>query len=166
MAELLFYPILILLLILQMVIVRHLPLFNGTADLLLLWLVAWGLQDKGKHVWIGAVFCAAIASFVSAVPWYAILVPYLGAAFISRFMNKHFWHNPLIALLIVVFICGLLEYAFQLGVLIFQGTGINFLVALKHVIIPSVFLNLLLAVPIYIIVNDMAQWVYPIEANE
>jgi cell shape-determining protein MreD len=149
-----------------MVIVRHLPLFNGTADLLLLWLAAWGLQNKGKHVWVGSLFSSAIVAFVSAVPWYAILLPYLFIAFISRFMNKHFWHSPLIALFIVVFIGSLFESMFQLGVLFFQGTIMNFVVSLKYVVVPSVFLNLLFAVPIYVVVNDMAQWVYPIEANE
>jgi cell shape-determining protein MreD len=166
MAELLFYPIMILLLILQMVVVRHLPLFNGTADLLLLWLAAWGLQNKGKHVWIGAIFTGAIVSFVSAVPWYANLLPYLFIAFISRFLSKHFWQNPLIALLVIVFIGSLVEYLVQFGVLSFLGTDMNFMTSLKYIIVPSIFLNLILAIPIYVVVNDMAQWVYPIEANE
>lgn len=166
MAELLFYPILILLLILQMAIVRYLPLFNGTADLLMLWLAAWGLQDRGKHVWIGAIFAALLIMFTSAVPWYAAFVYYLALAFLCRFMNRRFWHNPMIALLMVVFFCSLLEYLTQLAVISVQGVSLNILESLKYVVVPSTFLNLILAVPVYIVVNDMARWVYPIEANE
>lgn len=166
MAELLFYPILVLLLILQTVIVRHLPLFNGTADLILLWLAGWGLQNKGKHVWIGAVFAALIVSFVSAVPWYAIFAAYLLVALVSRFMNRRFWHSPLIALILVVFFCSLVEYAAQFGALIVAGVPLSLSVSLKYVVVPSVFLNLVLALPVYVLISDMARWVYPIEANE
>ena len=166
MAELLFYPILILLLIIQTVIVRNLPLFNGVADLLLLWLAAWGLIRSGKHVWIGALFSALIVSFVSAVPWYAITASYLIVALLSRFMTRHFWHNPLIALILVVFFSSLAEYTIQYISLVMNGVPLGFVVSLKHVIVPSVFLNLLLAVPMYALVNDMARWVFPVEANE
>jgi hypothetical protein len=165
MAELLFYPILVLLLILQMAIVRHLPLFNGTADLLLLWLVSWGLQNKGKNVWIGAVFVALLISFVSAVPWYAAFASYLLVAVISRFMNRHFWQSPLIALVLVTFICSLFEYFIQLVVLIFQGIPLSMFDSIRNVIIPSVFLNLVISLPIYALVSDMARWVYPIEGE-
>jgi hypothetical protein len=166
MSELLFYPILVLLLIIQLAIVRYLPLFNGTADILLLWLAAWGLQNKGKHVWIGAIFAAVLLSFASAVPWYAYFVTYLILALMSRLMNRHFWHNPLIALLFVVFFGSLLEYIIQFVVLLVQGISINFLESLKFIIVPSTFLNLLLAIPVYVIVSDMAQWVYPKGADE
>jgi cell shape-determining protein MreD len=149
-----------------MVIVRHLPLFNGTADLLLLWLAAWGLQNQGKHVWIGALFTGLIVSFVSAIPWYVVFIPYLILAFISRYMNHHFWHNPLIALILIVFISSLIEYSLQFAVLYFQGSAIGLIESIKYVIVPSVFLNLLFAVPFYAIVNDMSHWVYPVEVDE
>ncbi|MHC1741119.1 MAG: hypothetical protein AB9897_08435 [Anaerolineaceae bacterium] len=161
-----FYPILILLLIIQTAIVRYIPLFSGTADLLLLWLVCWGLHNQGKNVWIGAVFAALIVSFVSAIPWYATLASYLLVVIISRYMNRRFWHNPLIALILVVFICGCFEYFTQYLVLIMQGYGIVLIDAMRFVIVPSVLLNLLLAIPIYAIVNDMTRWIYPLEVNE
>jgi hypothetical protein len=166
MAELLFYPILILLLILQMVIVRQLPLFNGTVDLLLLWLASWGLQKQGKNVWVGAVFVILLMSFVSSQPWYVWTVTYLSVAIISRFMNRNFWQNPLIALIFVVFISSIIGLIAQMGALIFHDSAINIAQSIKYVVVPSVFLNLLFAIPVYIVVNDMAQWVYPIGKEE
>jgi len=166
MAELLFYPILVLLLILQMVIVRQLPLFNGTVDLLLLWLASWGLQKQGKNVWFGAIFVILLMSFVSSLPWYVWTVTYLSVAIISRFMNRHFWQNPLIALIFVVFISSIIGMLAQMGVLIFHDSAINISQSIKYVIVPSVFLDLLLAIPVYVVVNDMAQWVYPIGKEE
>jgi hypothetical protein len=166
MAELLYYPVLVFLLILQMVIVRQLPLFNGTADLILLWLAVWGLHNKGNHVWIGAIFSALLMSFVSAVPWYAAFASYLFVALVSRYMNKHFWHNPLIALFLVVFFCSLVECIIQYAALTLTGASLGLNTSLKYVVVPSVFLNLILAFPMYVIVNDMARWVYPFEANK
>lgn len=166
MAELLFYPILVLLLILQMVIVRQLPLFNGTVDLMLLWLASWGLQKQGKNVWVGAIFVILLMSFVSSLPWYVWTVTYLSVAIISRFMNRHFWQNPLIALIFVVFISSIIGMLAQMGVLIFHDSAINISQSIKYVIVPSVFLNLLFAIPVYVVVNDMAQWVYPIGKEE
>ena len=165
MAELLFYPILVILLILQTVIIRHLPLLGGTADLLLLWLVAWGLQNRGKHVWYGALFAGILMGFVSAVPWYASFISYLVIAGLSRFLNKRFWQSPLIALFIVTFICSLSQNLIVFTALKISGAAINWDVALRQITVPSVFLNLLLALPVYAIVNDMAQWIYPPEAN-
>ena len=166
MAELLFYPILILLLILQMVIVRQLPLFNGSVDLLLLWLAACGLQKQGKNVWIGALFVALLMSFVSAQPWFIWIISYFSVVLLSRFMNRHFWHNPLIALILVVFFCSAISLFSQMGAMFLQGTSLELMKSVKYVIIPSIFLNLLFAIPVYVLVNDMAQWVYPIGKNE
>jgi len=166
MAELLFYPVLLLLIIIESAIVRTLPLFNGTADLLILWLAAWGLHNKGKHVWIGAIFVALVMSFVSAIPWYAYFFIYLFVAFLSRYMNRHFWHNPMIALILVVFISSIVSGGVQFAALYVQGSSLQLLTVVKYVIIPSVFLNLLFAIPIYALVNDMALWVYPIEVDE
>jgi cell shape-determining protein MreD len=166
MAELLFYPVLLLLTIIESAIIRNLPLFNGTADLLILWLAAWGLHNKGKHVWVGAIFTALIMSFVSAVPLYAYLITYLFVAFLSRYMNRHFWHNPMIALILVVFFSSIVSGVTQFAALYIQGSSMQILTAVKYVMIPSVFLNLLFAIPIYALVNDMALWVYPVEVDE
>jgi hypothetical protein len=54
----------------------------------------------------------------------------------------------------------------QMGVLIFHDSAINISQSIKYVIVPSVFLDLLLAIPVYVVVNDMAQWVYPIGKEE
>lgn len=165
MAELLFYPVFILLLIIQTAILRHLPFLGGTADLLLLWLVAWGLHPKGKHVWIGAIFAGLLMGYVSAVPWYASMTSYLIVAFASRFLSKRFWQNPLIALFFITFFCAIIQNVLIIISLYVSGSAINWTAALRNVVIPTVFLDMLLALPIYAIVKDMAQWVYPSEVN-
>jgi hypothetical protein len=165
MTELLYFPILILLLILEMVLGRNLQLVGGSVDLLLIWLVCWGLHKQGKNVWYGAAFSALILSFASAVPWYASVIPVFFAAWFSRFFSKRFWHNPLIALFIVVFASSLFKNLIQFIALRLNGYNLVLADSLTHVLIPSVFLDLILALPIYAIVHDMSRWVYPAEVE-
>lgn len=165
MAELLHFPILILLLILQMTIGRNIQLVGGSADLILLWLVCWGLHKQGKHVWYGALFSGLLLSFASAIPWYASFIACFFSAGMSRYFSKRFWHNPLIALIIITFISSLFSNLLQYGVLSFLTGNMNWSVSLSHVIIPSVFMNLFLALPIYAIVHDMSRWMYPAEVE-
>lgn len=165
MAELLNYPILILLLILQMTIGRNIQLLGGTADLILIWLVCWGLQKPGKNVWFGAIFAGALISFASAIPWYAAFIVYLTVAGFSRYFSRRFWHNPLIALFIVSFFSAVLHNLVTFAALKTAGGTLDWGASLTHIMVPSIFLDLLIALPIYAIVRDMAKWVYPVEAE-
>ena len=165
MAELLYYPILILLLILQMTIGRNIQLVGGSVDLILLWLVCWGLHRQGKNVWYGALFAGLILTFASAVPWYVSFLSCFFAAGMSRYFSKRFWHNPLIALFIVTFVSSLFGILLQYAVLAFLNGNMGWGVSLTHVIIPSVFMNLILALPVYAIVHDMSRWMYPAEVE-
>lgn len=165
MAELLYYPILIILLIIQMVIGRHLQLIGGSVDLIMLWLVSWGLQKSGKNVWYGAIFAALLLSFASAVPWYASVLSLLFVVGLSRYFSKRFWHNPLIALFIVTFFSSLATNLIVFGILYINGYNLGWTASIGHVIVPSVFLDLLLALPVYAIVNDMSHWIHPTESE-
>jgi rod shape-determining protein MreD len=165
MAELLNYPILILLLILQMTIGRNIQLLGGTADLVLIWLVCWGLQKQGKNVWFGAIFAGLLFSFASAIPWYASFIAFFTAAAFSRYFSRRFWHNPLIALFIVSFFCAVIQNLVTFAALKVSGGTLDWGVSLTHIMVPSIFLDLLIALPIYAIVRDMAKWVYPVEVE-
>ncbi len=163
MAELLYYPILILLLVLQTAILRHVPFLGGSVDLLLLWLVPWGLHPRGKFVWVGAVFAALLMGYVSALSWYVPLLSYLFVAAGSRFLSKRFWQNPLIALFFIVFFSSIFSGALSFISLYLVGAFVDWQTSLRSVIIPTVFLDMLFALPMYALFNDMASWVYPLE---
>ena len=47
------FPVLIITLMLQLAIISRLPLLHGTADLMLLVLVAWALQERVRTAWFG-----------------------------------------------------------------------------------------------------------------
>ena len=68
-------PIIILSVVLQSSIVSRVPLLSGTADLPLVILAAWALQDGVETSWHWALAAGLLVGFVSAIPFF---VPIIG----------------------------------------------------------------------------------------
>ncbi len=161
MSVLLAFPTLVVLLILQMVVVSRLPLINGTADLLLLALVAWALQERARSAWAWAIIAGVAVSFISALPFYAPLFIYLAATAVARLLQRRVWQTPILALLVAVFVGTLIQQLVSLVVLNVSGAGIPWEDGLSLVTVPSLLLNLGLALPVYTVIVDLSRWVYP-----
>lgn len=71
------FPVILVAVILQTTIVSRLTLFNGTADVVMLVVVAWSLQDKARNAWIWALFAGVVISFISSVPFLAPLISFV-----------------------------------------------------------------------------------------
>jgi cell shape-determining protein MreD len=99
MAVLLAIPVLLTLLILQMGLVSNMPLLHGSADLLLLALVAWALNKRVRTAWLWAVLAGLMVAFVSALPPGVALVGYLVAVGLALLIRQRIWHMPLLAML-------------------------------------------------------------------
>jgi rod shape-determining protein MreD len=163
MSGLLSFPVLILLLMLQMVVVSRLPLLAGTADLILLVLVAWSLHERVTTAWVWAAVAGLLVSFVSALPLFTPLVGYLVVTGIARVLQRRVWQTPILAMLVAT-VTGSLFYTFMSWfVLSFGGTPLPVQESISRVILPAVLLNLLLSIPVYALVTDMANWIHPYE---
>ncbi len=162
---LLAFPILAFVLMLQTIIVSTLPLLSGYADLFLLVLVAWALQERARSAWIWAILGGVMVSFVSAAPLGTPLAGYLIVTAITRLFRRRVWQTPILSMFFVTFIGSLITQGIIMGTLIFQGTPLPLNDSINLVIMPSTLLNLLLALPVYAIIADLAQWVYPEEVE-
>lgn len=165
MAVFLAFPILALVLVLQTVVISTLPLVSGFADLVLLVLTAWALQERARSAWAWALIGGTMVSLVSAVPTGIMLVGYLIITGIARLMRRRVWQTPIFSMFLITFIGSLISQGLVMGALIFEGTPLPVLDSLNLVVLPGTLLNLLLALPIYAIVTDIAQWVYPEEVD-
>lgn len=161
MPTLLAIPILIFVLMLQTVIVSSLPLLNGTADLVLLVLAAWSLQDRGRSAWLWTLLAGVMVGVISALPLMVPVIGYLLVTFIARMIRRRVWQTPILAMFVVTFTGSVLYQGLVMGVLIFNGTPLPLLDSLNLVVLPGTLLNLLLALPIHAMVADLAQWVFP-----
>lgn len=165
MSILLSLPVLAVALMLQTIIVSTLPLLSGYADLILLVLVAWSLQEKAHSAWIWAVVAGVMVSFVSAAPTGTALVGYVVVVAVARLFRRRVMQTPVLSMFLVTFVGSLVTLGLVAGALIFNGVSLPINDSINLVVMPSTLLNLLLALPIYAIVSDIARWVYPEEVE-
>ena len=165
MAILLAFPILGGLLMLQSAVISRLPLLNGTADLILLSLAAWALNEKVKVSWQWAILGGVMVGAISAEPLYVPIIGYLAVVLVARLLQHRIWQSPIIALFITIFIGTLVTNMISLVVLQFDDVPLPLFDSLNLVILPSALLNLILSLPVYVLMKDIAQWLYPIEVE-
>lgn len=151
----------ILLLILQTAVVRQVPLLQGSADLVLLVVVAWALQKRVETAWQWAVIAGLLVSLVSAVPVYVLLLTYLVAVGIAHLLKIRIWRVSFFTMLIAVFVATVITQLITLGYLRITGSAYPLMESINLIVIPSILLNLLLSLPFYFWMNDLANWLYP-----
>jgi rod shape-determining protein MreD len=158
-------PVLAFALMLQTIIISTLPLLSGYADLVLLVLIAWSLQERVRAAWVWALAAGLMVGLVSALPALVPLTGYLIVTAISRLFLRRVWQSPILAMFLVTFVGSLLTQGIAMVVLIVTGTSLPIGDSLNLVILPSTLLNLLLALPVYAVITDLAQWLYPEEVE-
>jgi len=149
--------------IFQSTIVSTMPLLNGTADLILLFIVAWALQDRVDSAWQWCLIAGIYASIYSAVPFGSFIIAYMICVGIARLLKRRIWKAPFLAMLAATFICTLVVQLISLGARLITGVSIPFINVLNLILLPSLILNLILAIPVFSIMHDMANWLYPEE---
>jgi rod shape-determining protein MreD len=155
----------IILVILQTGIISRIPLLNGTPDLILLVLVAWSLQEKVKNAWLWALVGGVLASLVSATPFFAPLVGYIIVTTLGRLLQRRIWQTPILAMFVLTFLGTFVYQGILFSALVVSGVPIGWREGLNLVTLPSVLLNMALALPVHSIVVDIAHWVYPIQVE-
>ncbi len=141
-------------------------LLDGTSDLIMLCMIAWSINDRTKYSWILVIAGGLIMSYLSAVPMNGYLWMYILIWGIIRFIKMRIWQMPLILMLFVTIIGTIIISAGTLALLFLQNASVNYMDALRQIIVPSLVMNILLAIPIYAFLNDVVNTVYLNEESE
>ncbi|MEK6753167.1 MAG: hypothetical protein AABZ00_12985 [Chloroflexota bacterium] len=160
------FPLLGLAVILQSAIVSQVKLISGYADLPLLMLAAWALQDRVKSAWHWAVLTCVMVGFVSSMPWLVVAAGYLGVIFMAQILQRRVWQAPLLAMFSVILMGTLFIHLLSFAVLRVLGTPFAFADVIGLITLPSLLLNMLFSIPVYALMRDLAHWVYPLEEYE
>jgi rod shape-determining protein MreD len=150
-----------ILVIIQSTIVSTMPLLKGTADLILLFIVAWALQDRVDSAWQWCLIGGIFASLYSALPFGSFIAAYVICVGIARLLKRRIWKAPFLAMLAAIFVSTLIVQLISLIARLIMGVNIPLLDILNLILLPSLLLNLILAVPVFSIVHDLASWLYP-----
>jgi hypothetical protein len=156
-------PILGFVIMFQTTVVSRIHLLQGTADLVLLVLSAWALQERVSSAWQWSIIAVLFLSLATALPLPALAVAYLGATGIALIVRRHVWQLPILAMLITTFMGTLVVQVISVFTLWLEGTSLPIIEVLNLVLLPSLLLNLLLAIPTYAIMGDLANWLHPKE---
>ncbi len=154
-------PLLALVVIVQSAIVPSFSLLSGYADVLLVLLAAWALQDGVETALQWAFLGSVMLSLVSHLPWYIYLASYVGMVLLARVLQGRVWQVPLLAMFIVTFLGTLLMHLLTYTYLFFSGDPLPLGDTMGLVTLPSLLLNLLIAIPLFGMMRDLARWVYP-----
>ena len=154
-------PILGALLILQTAILNQIPLLHGTSDLVMLALVAWGLQKRVSTAWAWGIIGGLLVGYVSAVPMMVYLVGYLVAVGIALVLRQRIWNVPLLAMVVATFLSTLVVQGLTLLTLRLTDVPLAIGVSINQIVLPSLLLNMILALPFFIAFGDLANLLYP-----
>jgi rod shape-determining protein MreD len=154
-------PVILLSVILQSAIVSRVYLLSGIADLPLVMLAAWALQEDVDSAWHWGIAAGLLVGFVSGIPWIVPVLGYVAVVALAQIFQKRVWQAPLLAMFSITFLGTIVMSILSVVVLRFIGEPLPISDALGLVTLPSVLLNMLLAIPAYAVMRDLARWVYP-----
>ncbi|MEN8171662.1 MAG: hypothetical protein ABFS03_02175 [Chloroflexota bacterium] len=158
-------PIFILVTIIQTAIISNMPLLQGTADIIMLVIIAWALQEPVRTAWYWSLIGGTILGFTSALPLGITIVSYLIITGITLIIRRRIWKIPALVMLAITFIGTLFHQGLSAITLTLLGTTLPILETLELIIMPSILLNILLAIPVFAIVRDLAAWLHPEEVE-
>lgn len=154
-------PVILLAVILQSAMISRIHLLSGFADLPLVLLAAWALQEDVDSAWHWAVAMGLLVGFVSGIPLYVPVIAYILIVAMAQMLQRRVWQAPLLAMFSVTFLGTIIINALSYAALSVSGVVMPVEDVLGLLILPGVLLNMLLAIPVYAVMRDLARWVYP-----
>ena len=132
---------------LQTSLVNHLRLLDGRPDLVLLAVTGWALTGHGRQAMLFGFVGGFALDLFSEVPVGVSSAALVLVAALVSYSEGRFWGvHPLMQLAAVI-AASAVFYAAQLSSLWIGGHPIDLLLALNRTVLPSLFLNLVLALP-------------------
>jgi rod shape-determining protein MreD len=163
MATLIAIPLLGGLMMIQSAIASRLTVLHGSVDLLLLAILAWSLQKRVETGLQWGLIGGLLMTIFSDLPLGVALAAYVGVASLGTLLRQRNWQAPVLGMLIAVFAGTLIVHGLSYLALRFVGNSIPLLSALNLITLPSLLINLLVAIPAYALMGDLAEWLYPEE---
>jgi rod shape-determining protein MreD len=140
-------PVLAALAILQSSVLPHMQLLNGRPDLILLAVLAWSLAGRPVEAMVWALIGGALLDTLSGQPMGTTSLALVTIAYVVSWLEGRLWGTHIFVTLGVTLAASALLYVMLLSTLFIIGRPIDLGLAITHVVLPSTFLNLALAVP-------------------
>ncbi len=149
----------------QIGIISRINLLSGSADLILAILVTWSIQERVKNAWFWGLLAGLMVGYISGLPWFIPMAGYLMVVGVGRLLHRRVWQAVLLETFVVISIGTFGVQLLTVGYLALAGGSFQLGEVISLIILPSTLLNLLLVIPVYYLIKDLALWLYPSEAN-
>lgn len=153
--------LLVLLVILQTTIVSRLGLAFSSPDIVLLVLIALGMQTGTKRIALWFVIGGLLMSIVSSIPLMYPLIPYIIMAISIIYIKKRIWKIPILIMVVLSFLGAIVSGIVAYLTIILTRTSIPLWQSFTSVLLPSSTLNIIFGLPIYLLVKDWSKWINP-----
>lgn len=149
---------------LQLGIFSNIQILAGKIDLLMLGVIAWIIQKKTEliDIIIFSIITIFFIYLISAEPIIIILSIYSILVFVVFWSKNNIQQLPIVSMLIFSAVFTFLHLVIFGFYLQLSGISMAAKEVFQTVILPSIFINLIAAIPMYLLVNELHRWVYPL----
>ena len=163
MSVILSIPVLSFITVLQSAVISKLPLNRGTADLMLVVIVAITLQKSVKTAWQWSIVGGLLIDSFSGLPFGLFTTSYLITTGIAFLLRERVWQYSFLMQLLVVLSGTIIVHSLSMLAIFLQGSSLHLTTVLQAVTLPSIILNFMLSLPVFIIIQDIVQQLNPPE---
>ena len=149
---------------LQLGIFSHIQVLSGKIDLIMLGAIAWTLQKRTGFidVLIYAFLCVLFLFLISAEPLIILVILYTFIALFVYWSKNNIQQIPIVSMLIFTTIFTFIHLSIFGFYLQLFGTNLDAIEVFQIVILPSIMINLVAAIPIFLLTNELQHLVYPL----
>ena len=148
---------------LQLGIFSHIQILSGKIDLIMLGVIAWILQKRIEivDILIYILISLLILFFISAEPIFLLIMFYGAVGLLTYWIKNNVQQIPIVSMLIFTAIFTFIHLTIFGLYLQLLGTNIEAKSVFQIVILPSILYNLIAAIPMFLLTNELQHLVYP-----
>jgi rod shape-determining protein MreD len=158
-------PLLVGLAILQSSMLGTFHFIDGRPDLILLAVIGWALAGGRTEAMVWGLIGGCLLDMFSEVPFGSSAIILILLAYLVSLYEGRVWEEHLLMPLGITLLASAAYHLWGLGILFVMGRPIDLPFAVSRVIMPSVFLNLILALPASQLLKGLRNRFYPPEVE-
>jgi len=158
-------PLMALMALIQSTILSQFRFLSGRPDLILLVVIGWGLAGRTTESLVFAFFGGLFLGFFSALPFGMHAIALVLVALLVSLYAGRIWEANILMPPGITLMGSLIYHVIILAVLLLSGRQIDLTYAFGRVILPSTFLNIILAIPMAQAMAGIAHRLYPAEVD-
>jgi rod shape-determining protein MreD len=154
-------PIVLLLAVLQSAVFSHLGLLEGRPDLVLLAVIAWSLAGRANEAMAWGFAGGLALDLLSGLPLGVSALSLVAIAYLASLTEGRFWEGHLLVPIGAALAGGALFHAVEVLALALGGHPIDLAVLAPRILLPSLFMDVILALPAFQAAGSLREALFP-----